>query len=841
MEEVGLKLVAADGTTFTGTLKQAEAATDSFVKNTEQAGPKVSKAGEAIKGAFREIGALAVNAALEAGQALIKFGVDSIKVAGDFEAGMGKFSAVAGDISDTGLTIDDFRKKFLQLGKDTQFSAGEAQDAMTELVKGGVSVKDAYGDATQATLDLAAATKMDLAQSAEIVAKQLGVWGDKGLTATQAVNLLSAAADASTVNVDDLAQGLSQAGGTAKVAGVSYSDLVTTMAMIAPGFSSAADAGTSFKTFLSRLIPSTDAQTAAMVDLGLATADGKSAFYDAQGQFVGMEKAAEMLKNATAGLTEEQKLSYLQTIFGSDAIRAAAAISEGGAEGIQNMTAAMDKQGTAADKSATLNKGFNFAMEQLSGSLETLQIIIGSAVLPILTRLVNEIIVPAVNQVMAFAESFGGVSVSVEDTVFAFGELFGAGTTTFLVFEQIKSTIERVMREVEKVVGVVLKLIVKFWDENGEQIKADVDRIFLSVLRIISDVMGLINATIVPALKGIAKFISENGDDIIKLFKNVWTIISTVIDTVLTLIGGIIRTATKIFKGDFEGAWNEIKATVERVWNNIKIILATLLDQIKIQIGLTLTAIFGNVVARMDDIKGNIAAGWATIKSGIDTALGNIKTAISTGWDSMKQSIETALSGMLSSVTTSMGNIKDKIVQAIGDAIQGIKDKFSDYVQAGKDLIGKVGSGIADAASSVKTAIGNAISGALAFPDQLLKDIVAYGLNVASKIAQAIKDEAGRIVAAVTGAVADAVAAAKAAIEKFIKNPLGLPDPNGDGYPGNFKGAGAGSVSMPATASQHLSTTYAQNYSRTYQLTVNSGQSVGALSSDFTIMEALGR
>jgi hypothetical protein len=74
------------------------------------------------------------------------------------------------------------------------------------------------------------------------------------------------------------------------------------MALIAPSFSSASDAGTSMKTFLQRLIPTTKDATQMMIELGLATKDGNSKFFDAKGNFIGMEKAAQTALRCNEGI-----------------------------------------------------------------------------------------------------------------------------------------------------------------------------------------------------------------------------------------------------------------------------------------------------------------------------------------------------------------------------------------------------------------------------------------------------------------------------------------------------------------------------------------------------------
>lgn len=328
---------------------------------------------------------------------------------------MNRFGAVVGSsLGDAGLSLDDFKQKFLDLGASTQYSAGQAQTAAIELAKGGIDPATLAAGGLAAAMNLAAAGELDLAQAAEISAKQFGVWVDASASAeekaaflAQSADLLAQAANASTVGVEDLALGLANAGGTAKVAGVSFQDTVQTMAMLAPGFSSAGDAGTSFKTFLSRLVPTTDAQSEAMAQLGLLTEQGTSRFYDAQGAFIGMEAASELLQNATADLNNEQKLMALNAIFGADAIRAAAIIAENGAEGFDRMGDAMAGAGTAAEQAAARNQGFNFAVDSAKGALETFGIVAGSLALPALTSLINNGFLPAMDAVIGFVSALG--------------------------------------------------------------------------------------------------------------------------------------------------------------------------------------------------------------------------------------------------------------------------------------------------------------------------------------------------------------------------------------------------------------------------------------------------
>lgn len=403
LPEVGVQAVVKDSKKFQKELQDDQDAVDEFGKSGKKSGDDFSAFDRIVGGSLERVGHAAIDMAMQAGQAIVGFVGDSIGAAGDFEAGMNQFAAVTGtSLEASGKDVEDFTQLFLDMGAETQFSAGQAQEAAIELAKGGRNAAQVYAE-LPAVLNLAAAGQLDLATSAEIAAKQMGIWGDQGVTAAQVADRLAQAANASTVDVDELALGMANVGGVAKVAGLSFDETVTALAQLSPGFSSAADAGTSFKTFLMALQPTTQSQIDAMSQLGLLAQDGSSKFYDATGSFIGMDKASQMLHDSLNGLNQAQQTAALKAIFGQDAFRAAAIIAEDGAKGFEDMASAMDATGSASDQAAKRQKGFNFAMESLTGSVETFQIVAGSKLLPVLTMLIEQALIPLVNAATAAA------------------------------------------------------------------------------------------------------------------------------------------------------------------------------------------------------------------------------------------------------------------------------------------------------------------------------------------------------------------------------------------------------------------------------------------------------
>lgn len=378
----------------------------------EKGGKKLNFLEQAAIGAARKLGEFAVQGAQRAAQAVLQFGVDGVKAAGDFQGGMNRFAAVTGEsLADSGKSLDDFKQLFISLGRDLPVSTAQVQEAAINMAKGGIEPATIAAGGLRTVLDLAAAGELGIAEAAEIASKQLGVWVDRAADATtkakflgESADLLSQAANASTVDVDELALGLANVGGVAKVSGLSFRETVQTMAMLAPGFSSAADAGTSLKTFLMRLQPTAAPAAAAMEDLHLWTKATGSAFFDTKGQFVGMDKAASILQGSLKGLTQAEKTAKLQAIFGTDAFRAAAMIAEQGSKGFEDMGAAMAKAGTASEQAAKKQQGFNVATDNMMGSLEAFQITVFSAALPALTGLVN-VLASGINAITSYADA----------------------------------------------------------------------------------------------------------------------------------------------------------------------------------------------------------------------------------------------------------------------------------------------------------------------------------------------------------------------------------------------------------------------------------------------------
>ena len=360
----------------------------------------------------------------------------SISEAADFQQNMADIQASMGASAEDTAKLKDL---ILDLGIDPKLkvSAEEAAQAIGQLGTAGVSIDDIMNGAARSTVLLANATGADFADAASIASDVSKLWSIAAGDLTHAVDGITAATVASKFNINDYRLALAQAGGVASTVGVSFDDFNATIAAISPSFASGSDAGTSLKVLLQRLVPQSDKAKDAMKELGLMTAltgdrqkayqvmldeykaklaalgpktkenakdykglsdavdnltnimkTGQNAFFDEKGNMKSMAEVAGLLNKAFKGLNEEQKNQYLSTIFGTDAMRAAAAMAKMTTGDFENLQATMAKT-DAAESAKTRMDTLKGSLEILSGTFDTLKLMVGDKFLPVLNDLVK--------------------------------------------------------------------------------------------------------------------------------------------------------------------------------------------------------------------------------------------------------------------------------------------------------------------------------------------------------------------------------------------------------------------------------------------------------------------
>jgi len=793
MENVGVAFIAQGGDQYIITLNQATKATNTFVDATDKGSGKVSAAGQVIIGGLRQMGSIAVDVFAKAAKATAAFVGDSVNLAGDFQAGMKQFQVAAGkDIDAKGL--EKFHDLFLQLGKDLPVSTSEVEQAAIELVKGGIDPATvAAGGLKQAIQFAGAAMKGDLAGAAEVSAKIVAGWADVNATAadkanllTHATDLFTKAANASSTDVEQLSRGIFNAQGIAKTAGVSLDDLTTTIAELSGDFSSSSEAGTSLKNMIARLQPTTDPATEAMKALGLYTDEAGSAFYDAQGNFVGFQTASQLLQDSLKGLTKEQQAAALQTIFGNDAMSAASGLAARGADGYQVMAESLSNAMGVAEAGATIQSGYNIALENAKGSVEAFQIQLGEHLLPILTALLDNVITPGINTLSTFAdaifgsdEAFNQLSPSLQSVAMGIGVLFsdvqeivgafneaGAGTADFAQrIGDLASDLGLPGDLITDIVRATQELIGTFNSAGGASdtlgaVLSDLSGIFGTVLTTVQDVADGYMAIAQSVLPIVTKLWADHGTQISAFVKTTYDSVISIVRLALELYDSIVPPVLNAIAGFFEAHGSEIEKILSGAGQAIGAIVTGFMDTVKGIFQLALDLIHGDWEAAWSDIEG-IASTQATAIGGaitgflnmiaglFDTSLAKIGKTWQDNWDMlveiamkvgdrMLDAGEHIVAGIVQGIEDNAGaiydalkEIADKAVHAFLHAI-GAESPAKEFMPAGQYVV----MGIMEGVNQMIPSLTDLVAG---MGDDLIKQVS----NIASAVQDAIGDAFG--------------------------------------------------------------------------------------------------
>lgn len=379
------------------------------------------------KQAFQQLGAtgLTMGTMVSLGLAL------ATKASMDFDAAMSNVQAAT---HESAANMDLLRQAALDAGESTVFSATESAAAIEELAKAGVSTADILGGGLTGALDLAAAGGLDVATAAGIAATALKQFNLSGGDMAHVADLLAAGAGKAMGDVTDMSQALNQSALVAKQTGLSIEETTAGLSAFAASGLLGSDAGTSFKTMLQSLNP-TSAQAAELMEKYNLEA------YDAQGNFVGLSEYAGKLKTGLSGLSTEQQNATLKTIFGADAVRAATVLYQQGSEGIDEWTAAVDDQGYAASTAAMRLDNLKGDVEALGGAFETALIDTGSTA--------NDTLRTMVQALTGLIGMYNDLPAPVQGTVMALGGAAAAvaltGGAAFLAVPkwlEFKATVE---------------------------------------------------------------------------------------------------------------------------------------------------------------------------------------------------------------------------------------------------------------------------------------------------------------------------------------------------------------------------------------------------------------
>ena len=624
--------------------------TSPLAKSIEQQGQQVGKS-------FGSKLAVGLGAAA-AGVGVAAVGITGavLSIGKAYEDNLLKFKAVTGA---TTAEMDKAKEAAKALGNDLTLpgvSAGEAAEAMVELGKAGYTVDEAIKGA-DGTMRLAIAGQLGVAEASTITANALMAFNLEASESGRVADLLAAGANATSAEVGDMAAALAQSSAVFAAANVPIEQVTTQIGLLANAGIKGSDAGTSLKTMLMRLQSPSGEAAAMMKELGVSV-------YDAEGNMRDFPTIVDQFTKATAGLSEEQKANAINTIFGTDAARAANIVLTQGVDKYNQMTEAVTKVGAANEMAAATTGGLTGAIEAIKSQLETVAIGIYESVAPALTETIRAIS-PVIESLTPLLESLGKGFAQIA------GSLGGA----------LVSTIQSLVPALTPIIALIADLAVRLGP-------------------ILEKVLGKLSQLLVALLGAVMPLLEPLTDLLITTLDAAWPIIEVVIDALLSLIDalapllGIVGSLLPVIGQLVNVAFAAILPILQPLLPVIDALAVVLADVLGRAIGIVITAA-GYLIQAWSQVGGFI----------IGTVLRPLVSAFLSWAENIVGAAATAfgwvpgLGDKLNTAKDAIGEFKKNAEKGISDAADTISTKG---MEIGKGLVDQGLATVKDPASQNK-------------------------------------------------------------------------------------------------------------------------------------------
>lgn len=732
---------------------------------------------------LQNIGTAAIGAAgaglLSLGGAMAATAVSGTQMAADLESQISGIAAVLGESS---ASVQPLKDAILGLGlnPNLKVSTLEAAAAMEALATNGLTMTQIIDGAAEATVLLSNATGGDFAQSADIMTDAMNLFGQSAGTYQDAVDGVVSVTNASKFTVNDYALALAQAGGVASSVGVEFNDFNTSIAAISSLFASGSDAGTSYKSMLSRLIPSSKEASAEMAKLGIITADGSNQFFDAQGNLKGMADIAGILQGALSGLSEEQKNQALATIFGADAMRAAVGLAKVGKQGFEELQATMGNT-DALESAATRMDNARGAMEILGGVVETVKIQIGDAFLPVMRQLATQMasfVTANSGRITMFFETMAIMIGSVASHIPALVDaLFGL----FSVFSAVTTAIQQFITD-----GELLSTTNFGLEGSVASLANNIVSFILTVYESAAAIMDLI----APIVTTITQFVSWQ-DVMIALGVAVASVVIPAIASFVVALAPVIATiaavvgAVAVLRNAWESNFLGIQQIVEGVqnvfiglWDIIRFGESPMMDfatwfdvlqpllgttvtnavmafgealyslrEIIVSVGSTLVGVFAPIIARIGAAFGDMIASLGDLRPALDallSAFAGLWSAVQPIISQLAQAIGVTLvaaaivaGNLVASAFSVMADLVGNAITTMTGVIEGITAIVSGVVQLVTALINGDWAGAWQGAQSI---VGGVVTAVEALLTGMLTQTTLIWAAISNAVSNSLSD-----------------------------------------------------------------------------------------------------
>lgn len=278
--------------------------------------------------------------------------------------------ALLGMQAAAGVSANDLKvveQAALDMSREMGVAPSKIAQAFLELLKAGMSLQEVLDGAGRSAVEFARVSGVEMADAAVFMKVAMNTFG---VSAEEAVDTLSAAADASETSIAAMVESFGLVGSAGALFNQSLFDISQGLAVMARYGIKGEEAGTGIKTMLMRLTSPAQEAEDALAQIGLSV----ESFRNVEGNLLPIVQIVGILEQALKGVDNVMRDRILGQVFGDRGIRVIGAFLNYGVDGFENMAEAMQSNLPVSTKFAIIMSGITGAMEKMGAAVERLSI-----------------------------------------------------------------------------------------------------------------------------------------------------------------------------------------------------------------------------------------------------------------------------------------------------------------------------------------------------------------------------------------------------------------------------------------------------------------------------------
>lgn len=619
----------------------------------------------------------------------------------EYQKSMANTAGIAGITDKSSADFQKLSEAAEAAGKATAFTSAQAGDALGYMALAGWDANKSTS-ALMPTLKLAEATGADLAETANLVTGSMNAMGVSFDDLDGYFDVIIKANNKSATTAGQLMEAFTGVGGAAKAAGLDYKDTATALGILANNYVTGSQAGTALNSILVRMTSKQEALNA-YKKLGVN-------IYDAAGNTRNFGDILKDTNKAMAGLTEEQKNSYMSTIAGANYYSIYKNLLEGVTEGVDGSASAWDKLSGEIQNSnnaldtmhETTTDTVDYSFAKLDSALQDVQLQFLKAFGPDIQKALDYVsgtVLPAVSNA---AENLGNF---IQDPVIVkfkeFKNWVGAVGDKISEFNSFLSEHQEILVAAAWAVGGLTTALLIY---NGAAILASVQSGIETGILIAMYTAEWATAAATTALGAAFNFLTSP------------------ITILILLFAGLMAATYLVYKN-----WDKIKVKADELWQKI------------LEFGAGLRECWNGII---EDVNINLVQPWNNFWD----AIGGKVSAV---WQGIKNAVKSGINSIINFINSGIGKLNNfhvnvpKGVPGIGGKSFGLKIPTIPTLATGGIATGptlaEIGEGGEPEAVVPLTKLSNMLNGGVGGGITYSPNIVINGNADKSEISEAMR------------------------------------------------------------------------------------------------------